>query len=161
MIDLQELGRSGYDVNEWLRANHRVTWPVRPRHVVAQITVADDEETVDGLVAALRDLVGHVEEVPPARPVEIPPPGELELEQALLPRDAFFGEVEKVPVQRAPGRIAAETISPYPPGAPAILPGEVITQTAIDYLRSGVGAGMHLPDATSPSLDVVRVVPQH
>ncbi|MGW5359012.1 aminotransferase class I/II-fold pyridoxal phosphate-dependent enzyme [Actinopolymorpha pittospori] len=162
MIDLADLGRSGYDVNEWLRANHRVDLGLSDhRHVVAQITVADDEETVGRLVAALRDLVDRVEEVPAARRVEIPPPGALELEQALLPRDAFFGPVEKVSAQNAVGRTAAETISPYPPGAPTILPGEVITQTAIDYLRSGVAAGMYLPDATSPELDVVRVVARH
>lgn len=162
MIDLQETGRSGYDVNEWLRANHRVDLGLSDhRHVVAQITVADDEETVDRLVTALGDLVGHVEEIVPARPVEIPPPGELELEQALLPRDAFFGPIEKVPVEHAAGRVAAETISPYPPGVPTILPGEVVTQTAIDYLRSGVAAGMYLPDATSPGLDVLRVVARH
>ena len=44
-------------------------------------------------------------------------PSVLELEQALLPRDAFFAPVEHVPAERASGRIAAEMISPYPPGA--------------------------------------------
>nr|WP_273377570.1 hypothetical protein [Actinopolymorpha pittospori] len=159
MIDLYDLGRSGYEANEWLRANHRVDLGLSDhRHVVAQITVADDEETVGRLVTALSDLAERVQEVPPARRVEIPPPGALELEQAILPRDAFFGPVEKVPAEQAVGRIAAETLSPYPPGAPTVVPGEVITQTVIDYLRSGLAAGMYVPDATSPNLDVLRVV---
>ncbi|MET7860063.1 hypothetical protein ABZS81_23180 [Streptomyces sp. NPDC005318] len=39
-------------------------------------------------------------------------------------RDAFFGEVEQVPADRAVGRICAEMLTPYPPGILAALPGE-------------------------------------
>lgn len=95
---------------------------------------------------------------PTTRPVEIPDPGELELDQVMPPRDAFFVSAEHVPIEDAVGRICAETISPYPPGVPAALPGEVITQPVVDYLRSGKEAGMYLPDPTDSDLDTVRVV---
>ncbi|WP_373560606.1 MULTISPECIES: hypothetical protein [Streptomyces] len=36
----------------------------------------------------------------------------------MLPRDAFFGPVEQVPLEEAVGRVAAEPASPYPPGVP-------------------------------------------
>jgi lysine decarboxylase len=39
------------------------------------------------------------------------------------PRDAFFGPTESVPLAEASGRIAAEQITPYPPGVPAAVPG--------------------------------------
>ncbi|MBV8429533.1 MAG: hypothetical protein JO244_00095 [Solirubrobacterales bacterium] len=55
------------------------------------------------------------------------------------------------------GRIAAEQVTPYPPGIPAIVPGERINQAVIDYLRSGREAGMVLPDPADPSLDTLRV----
>jgi len=42
----------------------------------------------------------------------------------MLPRDAFFGPVEVIPCEEAPGRIAAEMATPYPPGIPTIMPGE-------------------------------------
>jgi arginine/lysine/ornithine decarboxylase len=49
-------------------------------------------------------------------------------------------------------------ITPYPPGAPAVLPGEVITDDILDYLRSGRAAGMALPDPADADLTSVRVV---
>lgn len=76
----------------------------------------------------------------------------------MLPRDAFFGPVENIPAEEAEGRIAAEQITPYPPGVPAILPGERIAGAVIDYLRTGAEAGMVLPDPADPSMKTVRVV---
>ena len=54
------------------------------------------------------------------------------------------------PPTEAVGRVAAEQITPYPPGIPAILPGERITADVLDYLRTGLTAGMVLPDPTDP-----------
>jgi arginine/lysine/ornithine decarboxylase len=61
-------------------------------------------------------------------------------------------------VPDAAGRISAEMISPYPPGVPAVLPGERFNQPVIDYLRAGLAAGMTLPDAADPDLKPFRVV---
>jgi arginine decarboxylase len=76
----------------------------------------------------------------------------------MLPRDAFFAPKETVAARQAIGRIAAEQITPYPPGIPVIIPGERITAPLLDYLRSGLAAGMQLPDPADPSLDTIRVV---
>lgn len=91
-------------------------------------------------------------------PVALPPPGALELEQVMLPRTAFFGPAEQVPASQAVGRIAAEMVSPYPPGVPAVAPGELITAEVLDYLRSGAAAGLLVPDAADPSMESLRVV---
>ena len=82
---------------------------------------------------------------------------DIEIEPVLLPRDAFFGPREDVPVEQAVGRVAAEQITPYPPGIPAVVPGERITTGIVDYLRSGLNAGMVLPDPADPSLTTIRV----
>ncbi|ATE55551.1 aminotransferase class I/II-fold pyridoxal phosphate-dependent enzyme [Actinosynnema pretiosum] len=159
VLDLAGLGISGYTANEWLREHHRVDVGLSDhRRIAAQITVADDRDTVDRLVAAVTDLAAHAPDLPRAARVDVPDPGELELEQAVLPREAFFADAEHVPLERAVGRVCAETISPYPPGVPAALPGEVITQPVVDYLRSGREAGMYLPDPTDSDLETVRVV---
>ncbi|QRP50868.1 aminotransferase class I/II-fold pyridoxal phosphate-dependent enzyme [Amycolatopsis sp. FDAARGOS 1241] len=159
VLDLAELGRSGYDVNNWLRDEHRVDLGLSDhRRVTAQLTVADDEETASRLVAAIRSLAERADELPAAKPIDLPGPGELELEQALLPRDAFFGPTEDVEPGQAVGRIAAEMISPYPPGVPAVLPGERITRTVLDYLLSGLDAGMYVPDPADVRLRTLRVV---
>jgi arginine decarboxylase len=44
-------------------------------------------------------------------------PRELDLEPAMLPRAAFAAK-ETIPASQAAGRIAAEQITPYPPGIP-------------------------------------------
>ncbi len=79
----------------------------------------------------------------------------------MLPREAFFAEVDHVPAERAAGRIAAEMISPCPPGVPVIAPGEVITDEVLDCLRSGVEHGVLIPDAADPSVKTRRVVARH
>jgi arginine/lysine/ornithine decarboxylase len=63
-----------------------------------------------------------------------------------------------VPAEQAAGRIAAEQITPYPPGIPAVVPGERLNDAVIDYLRSGVEAGMALPDPADQSARHFRVV---
>jgi arginine/lysine/ornithine decarboxylase len=91
------------------------------------------------------------------RPVWSSPTG-IRLPQADLPRDAFFGPTEAVPLLKAAGRVAAEMLTPYPPGIPVALPGEELNAAVLEYLRTGVDAGMSVPDARDPSLDTVRVV---
>jgi lysine decarboxylase len=80
------------------------------------------------------------------------------MEQADLPRDAYFAHHEKVAPRDAVGRVAAEMITPYPPGIPAVLPGERLTEPVLEYLLTGVEAGMFLPDAADQRLGTVRVV---
>lgn len=65
---------------------------------------------------------------------------------------------EQVPVEQAAGRIAAGTVSPYPPGVPVLVPGELINDAALTCLTSGVQAGMLIPDAADPTMKSVRVV---
>lgn len=109
-------------------------------------------------MGSLRDLVDHAGSIerPPA--VALPAPGALELEQVMSPRAAFFARVEQVPVDKAVGRVVAELVTPYPPGVPVLAPGERITQEVLDYLTTGVRAGMLIPDAADASLESLRVV---
>lgn len=128
--------------------------------ISVSITHADDDETEQVLVDALRALVDRADSIDGPSPagVRLPEPPALELEQARLPRDAFFGEADRVAAEDAVGRVAAETISPYPPGVPVVTPGEVITTEVVDHLRSGADHGMLVPDAADPTLKTFRVV---
>ncbi|MGX1676394.1 aminotransferase class I/II-fold pyridoxal phosphate-dependent enzyme [Streptomyces sp. NPDC055400] len=157
-IDLSEIKFSGYDAADWMRRHHRINLHTSDhRRINAQVTHADDEVTTARLLDGLRDLVAHAHELPPAPDVRIPDPGDLRLRQVTLPRDAFFGEVEQVPADRAVGRICAEMLTPYPPGIPAALPGELLDQAVVDYLRTGARAGMLIPDAADSDIDTIRV----
>ncbi|RAJ63590.1 Orn/Lys/Arg decarboxylase-like protein [Streptomyces sp. PsTaAH-130] len=58
-----------------------------------------------------------------------------------------------MPWQKAAGRVSAEMLTPCPPGIPAALPGERLTE---DVLR-GVEAGMVVPDAADTDVSTIRV----
>ena len=162
VIDIQELGTTGYRAADWLRTHHHIDMHLMDhRRISAQLTHADDASTSARLVEALRDLVRHADDIRPAPTVAVPDPGELRMAQAMLPRDAYFAPTEDVPWKDAAGRVAAEMITPYPPGIPAVLPGERLTGPVLTYLRTGVDAGMNTPDAADAGLGTVRVVAEH
>jgi arginine decarboxylase len=106
-------------------------------------------------------LIGHAAELPRAKPLMLPRATELDLEQAMLPRDAFFAAKETVAVGRAFGRICGRTDHSLPAGQPDDHPGERIATQLLDYRRSGLAAGMQLPDPADPSLDTIRGVTEN
>ncbi|MFF9345008.1 MULTISPECIES: aminotransferase class I/II-fold pyridoxal phosphate-dependent enzyme [unclassified Streptomyces] len=159
IMDVSAWGTTGYRVADLLRARHRIDLHIADhRRISAQLTHADDGDTVEALLAALTDLSAHRAELRPAPPVEVPSPTGLRLDQVTLPRDAFFGRTEQVPWEKAEGRIAAEMLTPYPPGIPAVVPGERLNGDVLRYLRTGVTAGMVVPDAVDTEVTTVRVV---
>ncbi len=159
VIDVRALGISGMQAVEWLRAHRHVDLGGSDScRISASVTHADDDRTERILLDALEALVEGADGIERRPPVRLPRPSALELEQAMLPRAAFFAPVEHVPAERAAGRIAAEMISPYPPGVPVVAPGEVITDEVLDYLRSGVEHGVLIPDAADPTVRTLRVV---
>lgn len=159
LIDVSGLGISGYQAADWLRGEAGIDMGLNdPTRIEATLSLADDETSVRLLVDSLTALGQAADALPEPSTVDRPSPEELELETVMHPRDAFFGPVEVVPADEAAGRIAAEQITPYPPGIPVALPGERITAAVIDYLRTGVASGMVIPDAADPSIETVRVV---
>ncbi len=58
---------------------------------------------------------------------------------AMKPSDAFakmaHGEIERVRIDDLEGRVTAVLLTPYPPGIPLLIPGEVFNKTIVDYLR--------------------------
>jgi lysine decarboxylase len=158
-IDVSELQISGYQAADWLRQHKRIDMGLSDHaRILATVSIADDTSTAGRLLDALRDLTDAARQLPPPTPITIPEPPDLELETVNRPRDAFFGQTEDVKAKDAIGRIAAEQITPYPPGIPVIVPGERITQPVVDYLLTGLKAGMTLPDPADPSLRTIRVM---
>ncbi|KAF6251248.1 pyridoxal phosphate-dependent transferase [Scenedesmus sp. NREL 46B-D3] len=77
---------------------------------------------------------------------------------AMSPRDAFFADTQAVPLAAAAGRICAELLCPYPPGVPAVFPGEALSAGVIAQLRATLAAGGVVTGARDGSLDTVLVV---
>ncbi|BAD55530.1 aminotransferase class I/II-fold pyridoxal phosphate-dependent enzyme [Nocardia farcinica] len=158
LMDISGTGATGYEAADWLRENRRIDVGLSDhRRILATLSLADDDETITALVNAVAAWREQLAEPAPHH-IRLPEPDELQLESVMLPRDAFFGRVETVPIEEAPGRICAEQITPYPPGIPAALPGELLNRPVVEYLRSAHEAGMNLPDAADSELKTLRVV---
>ncbi|MEN9657001.1 MAG: hypothetical protein RL571_466 [Pseudomonadota bacterium] len=61
------------------------------------------------------------------------------MEPAMKPAKAFakmaHREIDRVAIDELEGRITAVMLTPYPPGIPLLIPGEVFNKTIVDYLR--------------------------
>ncbi|MFD1709284.1 lysine decarboxylase [Ottowia sp. GY511] len=62
-----------------------------------------------------------------------------ELTPAMIPADAYAciarRQVERVEIDKLEGRITTALITPYPPGIPLLIPGEVFNKKIVDYLK--------------------------
>ncbi|QEQ96157.1 arginine/lysine/ornithine decarboxylase [Neptunomonas concharum] len=62
-----------------------------------------------------------------------------DLVPAMKPAAAFakmaHKDIERVPLDELEGRVTAVMLTPYPPGIPLLVPGEVFNKIIVDYLR--------------------------
>jgi len=77
---------------------------------------------------------------------------------SLSPREAFLAEHQRVPLEQAVGRVSAESLAPYPPGIPTVLPGERISGGTASYITRTLQLGGRLRGSTDPRAATVLVV---
>lgn len=124
--------------------------------IVPIVTIADDASTIDRLLNIL--IPALLAASGPPRPTVTAAWRRHLPEQVLPPRTAFFAQDETVPAAEAAGRVSAELIAPYPPGIPALAPGERITGALLADLQATAAAGTRVAYAADPSLATIRVV---
>ena len=124
--------------------------------LVPIVTLADTPTSVGKLVSALERSIASRSGDP--RPVVPSSVWSIEPIAAMSPRHAFFAPRERVPADRAIGRIAAETAAPYPPGIPALAPGELVTAEILGALQDEVAAGTRVAYCSDPALETLLVI---
>jgi arginine decarboxylase len=158
VIDVRGTGRTGYEIADELRRTYdtHVELPTQ----AAIVFIVGLGETV----AALRRLAGDIEEVvkriarPGATVAIVGPATMVHSEMAVAPRDAFLGAAERVTVSDAVGRISCESIASYPPGIPALLPGERISAEMVTFLSRLAATGARLHGASDPGFRTIHVL---
>jgi lysine decarboxylase/arginine decarboxylase len=62
-----------------------------------------------------------------------------DLTPAMKPSEAFariaHRETERVEIDQLEGRVTTSLVTPYPPGIPLLIPGEVFNKKIVDYLK--------------------------
>jgi arginine decarboxylase len=154
------LGRTGVDVERLLRERYAVAVEGSDlRHLFLVVADARGPADVVRLADGLRELTlpVTVPSCPNASSGRVLAPRP----QARTPREAYFARRESVSLAGSVGRIAAELVTPYPPGIPVLVPGEVIDAEQVAYLRSAADAGVHMHGAADSSLTQVQVLVDH
>jgi lysine decarboxylase len=157
VISARRLGVEGYELYKILREDYRIEMEFGDYYygicVLGLGTVRADLERLIGALADLskkrqgaQGLRTWDEALPPVPPMR------------LRPRDAFFAQRERVPWQDAKGRVSAEMVVPYPPGIPALCPGEEITEEVWAFLEIQRRNGRHLHGPAGGVLDAIDVV---
>jgi arginine/lysine/ornithine decarboxylase len=126
-------------------------------HLLCILTIGNTDADCDRLVDGLAEVARHV-----GRRDEAAADGADDLlglrpAMVLTPREAFFAGDETVALAAAVGRVAAEPITPYPPGIPLVMPGERLSAEVVDALTFLRGAGNPI-SAADPTLERVTVV---
>ncbi len=118
-----------------LRKKHRIQAEMTlGNSVVFILSPFDRKEDLERLPEAIAAVRTENEELwaGPVSPFILHYSEEMELLYDL--EEILFLEQEEIPVENAFGRISAETITPYPPGIPLILPGERIGEKEVRLL---------------------------
>jgi arginine/lysine/ornithine decarboxylase len=159
VVDVTGLGLSGFRAADWLYEQRRVSPEGHDlHHLTFIITVGDDEASAERLVTAMRDLADTAPDIADGELPTLPPVSGLVGDYVMPPREAYLGTTRRVALEDAAGEVAAEPVSPYPPGVPLLVPGQRVHVGHIEFLRKGLDAGMVIKGASDPSLEQLRVV---
>jgi arginine/lysine/ornithine decarboxylase len=127
-------------------------------HVLCITTIGNTEADMDRLVAGFAEVADHAgRRAAGARTGLVDDLLAVRPEIVLTPREAFFAAEESVPLAQASGRVAAEAITPYPPGIPLVMPGERLNTDVLGLLRALRTAGNPI-SASDPTVEFVTVV---
>jgi lysine decarboxylase len=156
VLGLAGTGADGFQVEADLLADGLRLEMADRDTLVPIVTLADTPATVARLVEALERSIALRRGAP--RPLAASSVWSLQPVAAISPREAFFAPRERVPTARAVGRVAAETAAPYPPGIPALAPGELITEEILVALQREAAAGTRVAYCSDPTLETLLVV---
>ncbi len=158
VLDVRGTGRTGYEVAAALRGAYDLQTELATQAtMVLVVGLAESPVALERVAGDLDEVVKRLEAEGTTRPV-VAPPAARGQQMSVSPREAFLGASEVLPVQEAVGRISCESIAGYPPGIPALLPGERITAGTVAYLRDLVAAGARLHGASDPSFGRITVL---
>jgi arginine decarboxylase len=174
-VTVTGLNLTGFEADEILTESARLPQDRRfsivaelpsVRHLTFIISLGNTLADIDRLVAGFTQLAtnydSHSERLRQRdrqlNLTSIEPPTNIITQMAITPRQADRSPHISVPFDRSVGRISAESICPYPPGIPVLIPGEIITTIALNYLQKILDLGGEIVGCSDPTLATIRIV---
>lgn len=140
VVNVKGLGKTGYDIDKILRTNFNIQVEMSDLYnIVCITTVSDSMDDFKKLTAALLEIDREL--------IKQKPLADIYSKQPDIPamqidfRDVLGREGISVCLKDAAGHVCLDMITPYPPGIPAICPGEIVSEEIVEYLYAIINSG--------------------
>ncbi len=154
-VHTRYIGLTGQEVHDHLRDEYNILPEFGDlSNFLAIISIGDSPAAIDKLIAALKDIKERYGK----KKADLLASEYVEPEVVMMPTEAFYSKTDHVPLLKAEGRIAAESIMAYPPGIPILAPGERVTGEVIDYIEYARINGSLLTGTKDPRAKNLLVV---
>lgn len=144
---LKKDGMNGQEFMRQMEERHGMILEMASaEYVLAMTSIADTEAAFSRLHTALQDMDrrlenGNVRDEKVYNLIS----GKMEI----TPAEAWKRQTEKIPLEEAADRIAADFVTVYPPAIPILVPGEIICRKQIAYILQGFATGQHIEGMTA------------
>jgi arginine decarboxylase len=161
-ITVNKTGLTGHQLGEMLRERFHIVVEMESRDYLLGITsISDTKEGFERLEKALltidSELYSHNKgkDLACIRKEKQGFPSPI---QALLPYEVMDKRTEIVKLKDSYGRISADNIALYPPGAPILVAGEIIRKEFIEYIEKVVEEGFTVNGLHGNTKDQIEVI---
>uniref|UniRef100_A0A803LZ17 Orn/Lys/Arg decarboxylase C-terminal domain-containing protein n=1 Tax=Chenopodium quinoa TaxID=63459 RepID=A0A803LZ17_CHEQI len=154
-LGFYDLGLSGYEADDFLFKDQRVISELTGSHSITfPFTPGTCNEHVNRLVLGVKNLSSSSflrwRKKQGMKHADLKPLNDISM--LLNPREAFFAKKKRVSIKDTVGKICGELICPYPPGIPIMIPGELVSEGALNILLQAKALGATLSGASDSGL---------
>jgi arginine/lysine/ornithine decarboxylase len=178
-LSSRELGIDGFSLAEALRRDYAIDVELAAEdYILLIVGIGHDEPDIYRMVNALSSIGAEISaEAGKGREngegdkggseskreiYDIYGQGKTPWRPVISPREAYFNPREKVRLENSPGRLAAVTVAPYPPGVPILFPGMEISRETMEKIVSmeetGVRCAGLAREGNALYIDVVHAI---
>jgi arginine/lysine/ornithine decarboxylase len=156
-VNVTPLGLTGYEADEILDQYLGVTAELPSlTGLTFVISIGNTQADIDQLVTGFKKLRQY-QKTPQKTKITLDPFQDYPVTY-ISPREAFLGKNDALFLEESIGNICAEIICPYPPGIPILMPGEIITLEALEYLKEVTHFGAIISGCSDSTLKTIKVV---
>ncbi len=166
-VTVSELGITGFQAEDILEELNVIPEFASLQHLTFIISLGNTAADIEQLVKALTTLAKEYSKNLTPFPSPCQGEGCLTARDEVIfqaeitersPRQAFFAPTETISIEQTINRTCAEIVCPYPPGIPVLMPGEIITTTALEYLQKVQAMGGFISNCADTTLRTLKVV---
>jgi arginine decarboxylase len=157
-VRVAPLGITGFQADEILLEQGVVAELPSLQHLTFILSLGNTQRDIDVLGHRFSTLQKSDKNKVIKQELKLPSLLNIPTQSIISPRVAYFSQTELVSREQVSDRIIAELICPYPPGIPLLMPGEIISKEALDYLDWVLASGGTITGCSDPTLNSFKVV---